>query len=206
MGWTSLISTVTGAVIAVVAGLVSDSSRRKRDVSAQWRDRRYETYRDFLTAMHEESSAAHALASTRGLLQGPVPIDPEEGVHLIAEADRRLIPVYETIQMLGSRAVGAAAHDWRLAMWQLTDMATGTARADASGWEDAYVAYRLGRDGFRAAVRDELRIPDEAFRRPSGPSTRPPHHLVRARSLPHGTEASNAAASASEAGLPQAGA
>lgn len=104
--------------------------------------------------------------------------------------------------MLGSRAVGAAAYDWRRAMWQLSDMAIGVARADAMGWEEAYVAYRVGRDNFRAAVRHELRIPDEAFPRPSGHATRPPRHLLRAQSAPLGTETSGTLAAAGEADSP----
>jgi hypothetical protein len=101
--------------------------------------------------------------------------------------------------MLGSRAVGAAAHAWRLALWQLSDMATGAAQADPEGWEEAYSAYRIGRDDFRAAVRGDLGIPDEAFLRPSGLSTRPPRHLVRAHDAQRRTETGDTAALAGEA-------
>jgi hypothetical protein len=168
-----------GALVSVGTAAVADAVRARRERQDRWNAARFDAYRAFMNAMHIQVGAARSLATTRGLLEGPPPVDEEVGIREIAEADRALALAYETVQLLGNERTGAAAHAWRFAVWQLSDYARGLIAAGADEWAVAYAEYRQSREAFLTAVRHDLGITGAGFQRLtarhwSPPETPPP--------------------------------
>ncbi|SCD48356.1 hypothetical protein GA0115240_11075 [Streptomyces sp. DvalAA-14] len=163
-----------GALLSVGTAALSDRVRARRERNDRWNVARFEAYRAFMNAMHRQVGAARALGTTKGLLEGPPPVDEETGVREISESDRELDLAHEIVQLLGNERTGAAAHVWRFAVWQLSDYARGLIPAGPDEWAVAYTEYRRARDEFQAAVRLDLGISGPGFQRLTARHWTPP--------------------------------
>ncbi|MFF8934692.1 hypothetical protein ACF08O_08180 [Streptomyces paradoxus] len=62
MDWSSALSTSIGAAIGIVATLIADRNRWRRDLSSRALEVRRETYTEFMTAMNEAGEAIRAVS------------------------------------------------------------------------------------------------------------------------------------------------
>lgn len=171
----TLLSVVIGGAVSFVGATLSERSRWKRDLGRQWTQHRFDACRELIHIVHVQVGAARSLATTRNLLEGPPPVSVEDGVREIAESDRQLALAYETVQMLCDERTGEAARVWRSTVWQLSDYARGVIEGDSEQWEVAYTHYRVAREAFHGAIRQDLGIPGRGYQRHTfGPSSRPP--------------------------------
>jgi hypothetical protein len=172
--WLALGGVAVGGAMSFAATTFTERARWRRDKDERWSAMRLEAYRAFINVVHVQVGAARSLASTRGLLEGPPPVDVETGIREISESDRELALAYETVQLLGDEPTGAAAHTWRLAVWQLSDYARGYLPAAPEDWAEAYAQYREARDAFQAAVRLDPGLAGPGFQRRTARHWTPP--------------------------------
>jgi hypothetical protein len=187
-GLLALVGVPVGSLITYATTAFRDRARWRRERDERWNAARFEAYRAFMNAMHVQAGAARSLGTTKGLLEGPPPIDEATGIRQISESDRELDLAYETVQLLGNERTGAAAHAWRFAVWQLSDYARDLIPAGPAEWATAYTEYRQARDDFQAAVRLDLGIEGPGFQRLTArhwtPPERTPPQSARSTSAP----------------------
>lgn len=86
------------------------------------------------------------------------PLSPEEATPLLAEAASARDPAGETLLLLGSAEVVEKARIWVTTVLGMEQfLREGT--HDPEAWQDLLERQRAGRQGYYAAVRDDLALP-----------------------------------------------
>ncbi|MEK8105561.1 hypothetical protein NKG94_11170 [Micromonospora sp. M12] len=124
----ALLGVLVGTLGTILATSLADRARWRRGQSVRWDERRLDAYVDYAHALKE--SHAVALRLTADLRPGSYshPIDRDEGLARLAEADARRTIVWENLLLLGDEATVVAAASWRDAIWQVERLARGSSR------------------------------------------------------------------------------
>ncbi|MCL3996389.1 MULTISPECIES: hypothetical protein [Streptomyces] len=85
------------------------------------------------------------------------PLDPEQGLAQLAEAEARRATEWETMLLVGEAETIAAARRWHESVWNVELYARGL-KDDPAGWETAVGQMSRARDGFYALARRDLGI------------------------------------------------
>ncbi|WP_207923847.1 hypothetical protein [Actinomadura bangladeshensis] len=81
------------------------------------------------------------LAAHRGLEFTVDPLDPEEGMGLLAQAESRRQAEWEAVLLVGEAETVAAARAWHEAVWNVEPWSRGL-RNDQEGWTAASSTWR----------------------------------------------------------------
>lgn len=164
---------VIGAIVALGPNLFTERLKTRQAEQAYWRDQRRSTYTSFLghcSRLENDTVRIGRLVQSLGFAGGGE--DPAGFRHpeLIGDAAlraavternlsaERMTDDYETIKLIGSTAVAKRAREIVATLNTLVELAR-TARFEVDpAWQEARSALRAGRDGLRAAAREELRV------------------------------------------------
>jgi hypothetical protein len=154
----ALIGVVIGALGSYVAVVRGERVRFRREREARWEERRLEVYAEYARTLKKSVTLTYRVASHLGNDPHPYPLTPAEAAPLMAEATAAGDPAGETLLMLGSADVVAKARVWVTALLAMERfLREGT--HDPQAWQDLLQRQREGRQGYYAAVRDDLALP-----------------------------------------------
>ncbi|MFG3028137.1 hypothetical protein ACGFZJ_06250 [Streptomyces sp. NPDC048253] len=154
----ALIGVVVGALGSYLAIVRSDGARFRRETAARWEERRLSVYGDYARALKKSVNLTYRVASHLGNDPHPHPLSPAQAEPLLAEATDGRDPAGEALIMLGSRKVVERARVWVTTVMDMERfMREGT--HDPRAWQALLERQRAGREGYYAAVREDLALP-----------------------------------------------
>ncbi|MFD9323698.1 hypothetical protein ACFWDQ_39720 [Streptomyces sp. NPDC060053] len=154
----ALIGVVVGALGSYLAIVRSDGARFRRESAARWEERRLSVYGDYARALKRSVNLTYRVASHLGNDPHPHPLSPAQAEPLLAEATDGRDPAGEALIMLGSREVVDRAREWVTTVMDMERfMREGT--RDPKAWQALLERQRAGREGYYAAVREDLALP-----------------------------------------------
>ncbi|MFJ4623304.1 hypothetical protein [Streptomyces sp. NPDC088812] len=154
----ALIGVVIGALGSYLALVRSDRERFRREASARWEERRLAVYADYARTLKKSVTLTYRVAAHLGNDPHPHPMSPAEAEPLLAEATEARDPSGEALIMLGSREVVERARVWVTTVMEMERFLRESTH-DPRAWQALLERQRAGREGYYAAVRDDLDLP-----------------------------------------------
>ena len=154
----ALIGVVIGALGSYWAVARGERVRFRREREARWEERRLTVYTDYARALKKSITLTYQVASHLGNDPHPHPLTPQEAAPLIAEATVARDPYGEALILLGSPAVVERAREWVVLVMEMERFLHEGAE-DPQAWQALLERQRAGREGYYAAVRNDLALP-----------------------------------------------
>ena len=166
----TLSAVLLGAFMSYLATTLAERSRHRKALALEWRQRKLESYRQYLVDAKQVRMIAQRIAAGVGLDDQAEPLTRPDGVPLLVEADRTRGVSFEMVTLLGNAHTVLAGRELNRAIWRLEWFARGRLRDDdTSGWHAAMRRYHQAIHTFNASVRHDLGVPGEyAVRRTEG--------------------------------------
>lgn len=152
-----LIGVLLGSMTTILATAINERARWRRGQQVRWDERRLTAYVDFAQTVKDVYYLAGRLAAGRVSSIRQPPIDREEGITLLGDAEARRSKAWEALLLLGDADTVRAARQWREAVWHVSRIATDPALG-AAEWAAAIPAIDRGRDEFYEAARRSLGV------------------------------------------------
>ncbi|MEU6142937.1 hypothetical protein ABZ848_21525 [Streptomyces sp. NPDC047081] len=154
----ALIGVVIGALGSYFAVVRSDRARFRREQAARWEERRLAVYIDYARTLKKTITLACRVASHFGNDPHPHPLSPEEAAPQLAAATLARDPDGEALLLMGSPQVVEKARVWVTVVLEMEQFLRDGTR-DPAAWQALLERHRGGRDGYYAAVREDLALP-----------------------------------------------
>ncbi|GAA2995450.1 hypothetical protein GCM10020229_04980 [Kitasatospora albolonga] len=153
----ALVGVVVGAVGSIAAAGAAEKSRWRRARAERWDEKRFQIYVGYANALKAQIRIAQRIGAARGFANVVDPLDPVQGLVLLAEAESRRAAEWESVLLVGDAETVAAARAWHEAVWNVELYARGL-RTDPDGWAAAEQGMSRARDAFYARARRDLGI------------------------------------------------
>lgn len=154
----ALIGVVIGAAGSYLAVVRGDQVRFRREQAARWEERRLAVYADYAQAVKKTVTVTYRVAAEHGNDPHPDPLPLDEAKPLLAEATTGRDPSGEALIMLGSPTVVDRARAWVMTALEMERFVREGTR-DPEAWRSLLERQRAGREGYYAAVREDLGLP-----------------------------------------------
>ncbi|MFD4552768.1 hypothetical protein ACFWP5_00340 [Streptomyces sp. NPDC058469] len=154
----ALIGVVIGALGSYLAIVRGDRARFRRERDARWEERRLDVYAEYARTLKRSVTLTYRVASHLGNDPHPHPLPLAEAKPLLAEATVDRDPSGEALILLGSREVVDKARMWVSAVMEM-ERFMRTETHDPDTWRELMERQRAGREGYYAAVREDLALP-----------------------------------------------
>ncbi|GHH00209.1 hypothetical protein [Streptomyces lanatus] len=154
----ALIGVVIGALGSYVVVVRGDRMRFVREQAARWEDRKLAVYADYAQSVKRTVTVTYRVAAALGNDPHPDRLSLEEAKPLLADATARRDPSGEALIMLGSPAVVDKARAWVVTALEM-ERFVRAGREDPEAWQALLERQRAGREGYYAAVREDLGLP-----------------------------------------------
>ncbi|MER6529765.1 hypothetical protein [Streptomyces sp. NPDC001508] len=162
----ALLGVVIGALGSYLAVVRGDRARFRRERAARWEERRLAVYAGYARTVKQSVTLAYRLAAHYGNDPHPHPLTPQQAEPLLTEASAARDPSGEALLLLGSPVVVERARAWVVVAMDMERFVRDE-RRDAAAWRLLLVRQRAAREGYYAAVREDLALP------PGHPATWP---------------------------------
>lgn len=137
----TLLAVLIGAFGSFASTRYIEREKRRFQRDSRWDERKLEAYISFADAVKEVIQISQRMVANRGLgTSTPIPLD--EGLELLAEAERRQGVQWEAVLLMGNPETIVAASKWRHAAWHLEWFGRGL---------------RDGREEYEAAAKESGR-------------------------------------------------
>jgi hypothetical protein len=156
----ALIGVVIGALGSYLAIVRGDRARFHREQTARWEERRLAVYGDYARCLKKTITLTYRVAAHLGNDPHPHPLSPDEAAPLLAEAADAGDPAGEALLLLGTPEVVEKARAWVVIVMEMERFLNEGTR-DPEAWQALLERQRVGRQGYYAAVRDDLALPTE---------------------------------------------
>jgi hypothetical protein len=154
----ALLGVVIGALGSYFAVVRSDRARFHREQAARREERKLAVYAEYARTLKTSVTLTYRVAAHLGNDPHPHPLSPQEAAPLMAEATVARDPAGEALILLGSPEVVERARTWVVTVMELERFLREGTR-DPRAWQALLERQRLGREGYYAAVRDDLALP-----------------------------------------------
>lgn len=150
----TLLGVGIGATLAFIASFLNERAKWKRSQVTRWDERRLNAYVDYLHAIRGMQTLAHRIVAPLGLPSDAEPLNQEDGVPLLIEAEIARSKRWQEVLLLGDKPAIEVGVKLNNCVWILEWFARGR----LSGPEDWYLAFeetsRLRRQFLSAARKD----------------------------------------------------
>ncbi|MCP3804269.1 hypothetical protein NLX83_33865 [Allokutzneria sp. A3M-2-11 16] len=153
----TLAGVLVGGLMSFAATTLVERSKWRRTHSSRWDEKRLTAYIEYANAVKTCSQLSYRLAATHGHPAGAQPIELEEGLKALAEAEIERTVKWEAVLLLGSPEAVAAGRSWHEAIWKLS----WVARGQAIGRDEFIGIYEISgrrRDEFYRCARADLGV------------------------------------------------
>ena len=153
----AIVGVIVGAVGALLVTSLTDRARWRRDQSVRWDTRRLDAYVAYAATIKEIHALAFRVSALHRHLSKSRPIDREQGLELLAEANVRRTKAWEAVLLLGDETTVTAARAWQDAVGAEEHLCSKDS-FDEMEWESAVDTVDQARDRFYAAARESLGV------------------------------------------------
>jgi hypothetical protein len=144
-----------GSYLAVVRG---DQVRFRRERESRWEERRLAVYAEYARTLKRSVTLTYRVAAHLGNDPHPHPLSPTDAEPLLAEATIARDPSGEALILLGSPEVVEKARVWVVTVMEMEQFLRDE-QVDPQAWLALLERQRAGREGYYAAVRQDLALP-----------------------------------------------
>jgi hypothetical protein len=161
-----LVGVVLGAGATYALTMLNERKRHRQETEREWRERKIESYLDFLEAVKRMRLISAQMAATLDLDDEADPVDLDEGVRRLADANADRGTAYERVNLCGDATAITKARDLSKAAWGLEWIARQR-HPDVTPelWIKRRRLYAAAVDDFIEAIRADLKVPGEYPRR-----------------------------------------
>lgn len=158
---------------------LNERTRWRRQQAVRWDEHRLTAYAEYAHAVKELAARYQMIAAARGLVSGPIPLEPTPAVLAeVGELESRRSALSETLALLGSTEANTASKTLDHCVWRLECLARGVATEAEHTWDRAYQDFRQARSRYVERARAGLGVPGPVARdvawpaawRPTSPS------------------------------------
>jgi hypothetical protein len=174
----AILGVIVGALGTLLVTNFTDKARWRRDQAVRWDTRRLDAYVALAAIVKEIHAVALRVSAPHRRYSKSRPIDREQAIELLDEANARRTKAWESILLLGDEATVAAARVWQDAVGAEEYLCTSDS-IDETEWQSAVEAVDQARDSFYLAARENLGVH-------GGSVAQSPFLRARTRPLPSG--------------------
>lgn len=153
MDWSTLIATITGAVIGVGATMLAERAQWRRSQTHHWSTVRREAYAAYLAALSDGSAALRRIVRERA---PDTDVGPALHEALLAAGPWR---TFHSLAMIGPPDVVAKAEDAQLALQRCRETLVDNPDLSAAPYVEARNQLLTGISVLRNAMREDLHLP-----------------------------------------------
>ena len=153
----TLLSVTVGAAGSYAATTLTERARWRRTQAERWHEKKFDVYAQYGNALKEQIWITQRIGAALGYAHVVDPLEPTEGLPLLAEAEARRSTRWESVLLVGDAETVAAARSWHEAIWTL-ELHVREQRQDPEGWirDSQRVSHK--RDAFYASARRDLGV------------------------------------------------
>ncbi|MGW2864159.1 hypothetical protein [Streptomyces sp. NPDC001205] len=154
----ALIGVVVGSAASYATQNLTERRKWKRQREERWDEKRFETYGRYANALKAQLRIAQRIGAARGFTDVADPVDPTEGLPLLADAESHRAQEWESVLLVGDAATIAAARRWHETIWTIELLVREGAVVDRDKWTRAHQLASAARDAFYVSSRRDLGI------------------------------------------------
>ncbi|MEV6394522.1 hypothetical protein AB0M39_07005 [Streptomyces sp. NPDC051907] len=166
----ALIGVVVGSLGSYAVQSLTERRRWKRQREERWDERRFETYGRYANSVKAQLRTAQRIGAALGFADVADPLQPAEGLPLLADAESHRATEWESVLLVGDASTIAAARSWHESIWTI-ELLVREGPVDAGMWTKAHQRASAARDAFYENARRDLGIAGDLP--PSGNWPRP---------------------------------
>ncbi|MEU6867602.1 hypothetical protein ABZ924_30930 [Streptomyces sp. NPDC046876] len=153
----ALVGVVVGSIGSYAVQSLTERRRWKRQREARWDEKRFETYGRYAGALKAQLRVAQRIGAALGFADVADPLQPADGLPLLADAESRRATEWESVLLVGDAAAIAAARRWHETIWTI-EVLVREGPVDAEMWAKAHRLASSARDAFYESARRDLGI------------------------------------------------
>ncbi len=154
-----LVGVTLGAATSFLVTSVNERTRWRRQQAVRWDEQRLSAYAEYAHAVKELAARYQMIAAARGLVSGPIPLEPTPEVLLeLRELESRRSALSETLGLLGDTEANTASKTLDHCVWRLECLARDIATETEQNWDQAYLEFRDARSRFVERARASLGV------------------------------------------------
>jgi hypothetical protein len=153
----AIIGVIVGSLGTLLVTSSTDKARWRRDQAVRWDTRRLDAYVAYAATVKEIHALALRISAPYRRYSKSRPIDREQGLELLDEANARRTKAWEAMLLLGDEITVTAARAWQDAVGAEEYLGSGDS-IDEMEWQSAVEAVDQARDGFYLSAREDLGV------------------------------------------------
>ncbi|MEU9655897.1 hypothetical protein [Streptomyces chartreusis] len=139
---------------------LTERRKWKRQRDERWDEKRFETYARYGNALKVQLRLAQRIGTAHGFQEIGDPLEPVEGMPLLAEAESQRAAEWESVLLVGDAATIAAARRWHETVWGI-ELLVRDGHVESEVWANAHKLMTAAREGFYRNARRDLGIVGE---------------------------------------------
>ncbi|MEU5897581.1 MULTISPECIES: hypothetical protein [Streptomyces] len=153
----ALMGVVIGTLGSYAVQSLTERRRWTRQREERWDEKRFETYGRYGNALKSQLRVAQRIGAALGAPDTADPLEPAEGLPLLAEAESHRATEWESVLLVGDAATIAAARRWHEMVWTI-ELLVREGPVEAEMWTRAHRLASAARDAFYESARRDLGI------------------------------------------------
>ncbi|MGW3360969.1 hypothetical protein ACWDFL_37265 [Streptomyces bungoensis] len=153
----ALIGVVVGSLGSYAVQSLTEHRQWRRRREERWDEKRFETYGRYANALKAQLRVAQRIGASLGFADVADPLQPADGLPLLADAESRRATEWESVLLVGDAATIGAARRWHETIWTI-ELLVREGPVDAEKWTKAHRLASAARDAFYASARRDLGI------------------------------------------------
>ncbi|MFI1753386.1 hypothetical protein [Streptomyces sp. NPDC020571] len=147
---------MVGSLGSYAVQSLTERRQWKRQRDERWDEKRFETYGRYANALKAQLRVAQRIGAGLGFADVVDPLQPAEGLPLLADAESHRATEWESVLLVGDAATIAAARKWH-EIWTI-ELLVREGPVDAEMWTKAHRLASVARDAFYESARRDLGI------------------------------------------------
>jgi hypothetical protein len=157
----TLAAVIVGAAMSFAATSLNERQRFQREEATRWAGQKLDAYLEYLYAVKHMARVARCIAAARGINPYQPPLEGEDALSVLSEAEERRAQATEKITLLGNDSTVTAIRDLNKEVWRLEKIARGNLDPDLETWRACNRSLVEAKNKVHLRIRAELGIPGE---------------------------------------------
>ncbi|WP_329573887.1 hypothetical protein [Streptomyces sp. NBC_01361] len=153
----AMIGVVVGSAGSYIAQSLTERRKWKRQRLERWDEKRFDAYVRYGNVLKAQLRVAQRVGAAMGYADVADPLEPDQGLPLMGEAESRRAAEWESMLLVGDAPTIAAARKWHEAVWTI-ELLVREGCNTANEWTEAHQIASGARDSFYQNARQDLGI------------------------------------------------
>lgn len=155
----TLAAVIVGAIMSFAATSLNEQRRFRREEAARWASQKLDAHLEYLYAVKHMARVARCIAAARGINRYQPPLDREDALSVLSEAEERRAQATEKVTLLGDDVTVRAIRRLNEEIWRLEKIAQGGLDPDEETWLACNRSLVEAKNKVHQQIRTELGIP-----------------------------------------------